>query len=181
MENQNSPDQFAKNGQQLYRSGKYLEAAEQFEKAAKAYAESGEIILSAEMANNQSVALLQAGDAQGALKACEGTEKIFHQAGDVEREGIAIANYAAALEGLNRLEEALEHYQRAAALFKQIQNSEMRAVVLKAISSLQIRTNRQLEALVSMDAALEEQKKLTLKERILKKLLDLPFKMIGKK
>jgi len=181
MEKQNTPDQLAKTGQQLYRAGKYLEAAAQFERAAKAYGESGNMVLSAEMANNQSVALLQVGDAQGALKACEGTEQIFHQVGDIEREGIAIANYAAALEGLNRLEEALHHYQRAAALFKQINHSEMRAVTLKAISSLQIRTNRQLEALASMDAALEEQKQLTLKERLLKRLLDLPFKMIGKK
>lgn len=181
MEKQLTPDQLAEHGQRLYRSGKYLEAAEQFEKASKAFAELGEVLKSAEMANNRSVALLQAGDAQGALDACAGTEQIFHKAGDTEREGIAIANYAAALEGLNRLEEALEHYQRASALFKQINQSEMRAVVLKAISSLQIRTNRQFEALASMDAALEEQKKLSLRERLLKKIIDLPFKMIGKK
>lgn len=181
MEETKPPEQLAETGKRLFRSGKYLEAADLFEQAARGYADLGNSLLSAEMANNKSVALLQAGDAQGALQACEGTEVIFHQAGDTEREAIAIANYAAALEALNRLEEALETYQRAAVLFKQIGNSEMRAIVLKAISSLQIRTNRQLEALASMDAALEEQKKLSLKERLLKKLLDLPFRMMGKK
>jgi len=49
---------------------------------------------------------------------------------------------------------------------------------LKSISALQIRTGHQLEALASMDAALSNQKKLSMQERFLKKLLDVPMRML---
>jgi hypothetical protein len=54
----------------------------------------------------------------------------------------------------------------------------MRAVVLKSISSLQIRTGQQFQALASMDSALENQKYLTLREKLLQKLLRVPMNML---
>jgi hypothetical protein len=46
---------------------------------------------------------------------------------------------------------------------------------------LQIRTGKQLQALASMDAALDNQKHLTLRERLLQKLLRLPMDMIRRR
>jgi tetratricopeptide (TPR) repeat protein len=69
----------------------------------------------AEMKNNESVALLQAGKAKEALQATDGTEEVFQKAGDIKRQGIAVSNRAAALEGLKKWKEALAEYDRAAS------------------------------------------------------------------
>ncbi len=170
-----------KRAQEAYQVGRFPEAAGLFEQAARQYSQGGDALNAAEMANNRSVALLQAGDAQGALAAAEGTDAVFAQAGDVRRQALAAGNQAAALEKLNRLDEALQRYRQSADLLQQVGDTENRAAVLKSISALQIRTGHQLEALASMDAALTNQKKLGLQERFLKKLLDVPMRMLKSK
>ncbi len=100
-----------KRAEEAYNAGRYPEAAGLFEQASRQYSEGGDAVKAAEMANNRSVALLQAGDAQGALEAAQGTEQVFAQAGDARRRALAIGNQAAALEALNRLNEALARYQ----------------------------------------------------------------------
>jgi tetratricopeptide (TPR) repeat protein len=165
-------------GEKAFRAGKFAEAAELYQELIGLYSQSGDVVKAAEMANNRSVALLQAGQAQAALEAAEGTDKVFSLAGDVRRQALAIGNQAAALEALNRLDDAMNRYLQCNDLLKQVGDPDNRASVLKSISALQIRTGRQLEALASMDAALTNQKKLTLKERFLKKLLDIPMRMV---
>jgi tetratricopeptide (TPR) repeat protein len=167
-----------KRAQESYRAGRFPEAAGLFEQLARHYSQEGDGLNAAEMANNRSVALLQSGDAQGALEAAEGTDQVFAQAGDARRQALALGNQAAALEGLQRLDEALGRYWQSADLLKQVGDVESRAVVLKNISTLQLRTGHQLEALASMDAALGGQKKLSAQERFLKKLLDVPMRML---
>jgi hypothetical protein len=91
---------------------------------------------------------------------------------------LALGNQAAALEALNRLDDALARYWQCSNLLKQIGDEETRAPVLKNISTLQIRTGHQFEALATMEAALNNQKKLSPVERFLKKLLNIPMKML---
>jgi tetratricopeptide (TPR) repeat protein len=102
-------------GKKEYAKGAYLAAAKFFAQAGQAYENANDPLNAAEMKNNQSVALLQGGKADDALKATEGTEEIFAGAGDLKRQGIAIANRAAALEGLKKWQEALAEYDRAAS------------------------------------------------------------------
>jgi tetratricopeptide (TPR) repeat protein len=96
------PTVLAEQGKQEYEQENYLAAAERFSQAAQAYALMNDERNAAEMKNNQSVALLQAGKAKEALQATEGTEEIFQKAGDVKRQGIAVSNRAAALEGMKK-------------------------------------------------------------------------------
>jgi tetratricopeptide (TPR) repeat protein len=175
------PQDLLAEGQKAYKKGQFASAAQSFTQAARGFAAAGNKLDAAEASNNASVAFLQAEDANAALQATLGTDQVFLEAKDTRRQGIAVANQAAALEGLNRLDEALDAYNRSADLLKQAGESEMRAVVLKSISTLQIRTGKQLQALASMDAALETQKKLSLKERFLKKLLRMPLDMLNKR
>lgn len=167
-----------KQAEQRYRSEKYAEAAALFEQAAQVFLQSGDALKAAEMSNNRSVALLQAGQKQAALEAAEGTDQVFAQSGDVRRQAMALGNQAAALEALNRLDEALARYRQCSELLKQVGDSENRAAVLKTISALQIRTGHQLEALASMEVALDNTKKPSLQERFLKKLIDIPMRML---
>ncbi len=113
MTNTLSPQEIADKAKQIYQAGDYLQAAQAFAEAASAYASSGDAAMSAEMKNNQSVALLLSGDAQAALEAAEGTETIFAASNDYRRQGMALANQASALEALKRRKDAIEFYKRA--------------------------------------------------------------------
>lgn len=173
-----SGQHYSSQGEKAYKAGQFAQAAEQYAEAERQFAAAGDSLKAAEMANNRSVALLQAGRTEEAFTAANGTDAVFAQAGDTYRQALSIGNQAAALEALNRPDEALKRYWQCSELLKQINEKEYRATVLKSISALQVRTGHQFEALASMDAALENQKKLSVQERFLKKLLDIPMRML---
>ena len=175
------PQDLMHEGGTAFQAGRYQEAAAAYTQSARAFTALGQALDSAEASNNASVALLKAGDAAGALNAANGTDLVFASGKDLTRQGMATANQAAALEDLGRLDEALQRYNDSAELLKQSGDKELRAVVLKSISALQIRTGKQLQALASMDAALDNQKRLSLRERLLQKLLRLPLDMIRRR
>jgi tetratricopeptide (TPR) repeat protein len=176
-----TPQDLMTEGKRAYQAGKYPEAAAAFTQASRALAAENLPQEAAEASNNASVAYLKAGDAAKALKAAEGTDLVFASVSDLRRQGMAVANQAAALDDLGRLDEALERYTQSSALLKQCGEKDLRSVVLKSISALQIRTGKQLQALASMDAALENQKRLSLRESLLQKLLRLPLDMLRRR
>jgi tetratricopeptide (TPR) repeat protein len=174
-----SPKEIQEKAEAFYKAGNFDQAAQLYKNLADQFSVSGKILDAAEMLNNSSVASLQKGDAQSAYEAAHGTDKIFEKAGDSHRQAIALGNQAAALEAMGNFKEAILIYQQSSELLKSIGEKDMRIYVLKSLSSLQVRTGDQLQALASMDAALQLQKKLTWKEKFLKKLLGIPFKSRG--
>lgn len=179
MEIQN-PSDLVKLGKKEYAAGNYAEAAEKFSAAAASFAAQDNTLDAAEMRNNQSVALLQSGDATGAYAAAEGTDKIFENAGDTLRHAMALGNLAAALDELGRLDEAEDAYQRSAVLFNELGEDKLHANVMQSISKLQLRNGRQLEAIASMQSGLDNIKKPSIKQKLLKKLLKSPFKLLDR-
>mgnify|MGYP001564702624 CR=1 FL=1 len=127
--------------------------------------------MAAEMKNNQSVALLQSRQARAALEAVTGTAAVFAAAGDNRRQGMALANQAAALEALQRRDEALAGYQKSAEILEKAGEADLRAEVLRALARLQARGGKMTEAVISMQSGLMGVEKPTLEQRILKKLL----------
>jgi tetratricopeptide (TPR) repeat protein len=180
MNSPTNPNQLSEEGKSAYEKGDYLKSAEIFLAAAEGYQFVGDAINAAEMKNNRSVALLQGGQAEAAVQAVEGTIEIFADAGDKRRQAMALGNRAAALSKLNRVNEAIVDYERAADLFKQVGEHDLRAPVLQALSVLQLRTGRQLESLASMNAGLGEFEQPKPRQRFLKKLLDIPLKIFLK-
>lgn len=176
-----APEKLSQEGSAAYQSGRYVEAAQLFEQAARGFDAAGQKAPAAEARNNASVAFLKAGDAAEAFRTVQGTAEVFAAEGDIRRQGIAYANLASALEGLGKLDEALERYEESSGLLRQSGEKEMRAVVLKSISALQIRTGRQFQALASMDSALENQQHLSLREKLLHKLLRVPLDMLKRR
>lgn len=165
----------AEQGKQEYAKGAFEAAAGLFSQSAQAYASVQDELNAAEMKNNQSVALLKAGKAEAALQATEGTEEIFQKAGDQKRQGIAIANRAAALEGLKKYSEAMEEYNRAAVIFEEIGEGDMHSVVRKATAEIFLKRgyigNTQMDVLDSLRLV----EKPTLTQRFLKFLMRLGF------
>ena len=131
------------------------------------------------MANNRAVALLQAGAPQAAYEAVAETVARFAQAGDRRRQAMALGNRAAALEALGRLEEAEADYRASAALFEELGEAELLATVQQALAALLLRRQRPLEALSTIQTALEE-RPLTLRQRVLRGLMRMAYRLWGK-
>lgn len=167
------PKQLATQASQFYQEGDFKQAASLFAEAAQAYQAAGNLLDSAEMRNNQSVALLQDDDAEGALQAVLGTDAIFAEAGDVRRQGLAAGNEAAALEELKRLDQAVERYQASADLLEQAGEDQMRALVLQSVAWILIRRGKLFEGLFAMNSGLRGVKNPTLKQKILRAILKL--------
>ena len=176
-----TPHEITQRGQNAFRAGNFTEAAVLFQEAQRLFSESGDTLMAAEVANNCSVAFLKDGNPEKAIFFASGTEKVFAQAGDTFRQALAFGNQAAALEALGKYDNALACYQRSSELLKNHPDHETRAFVLQSLSALQMRMGNQMEAMAFMDAALANKPKLSLKERFLKKLLSIPFRMLGSK
>ena len=161
----------AEKAQKAYAASQYALSADLYGQAAEACQSAGDSLQAAEMRNNQSVALLKAGNPTEALQAVEGTAGIFEQAGDHRRQAMALGNRASALEELRRFREALQDYLQAAELLKGSGGEDMRALLLKRISALQMRLNKPVEALFSMDAAVESSPRRTWSERLIRRLM----------
>jgi len=154
-----------------YQKKDYIQAAALFNQAADGYRQSQDPMLEAEMKNNQSVALLQGGEAQASLEAVKGTDLTFGKAGDLKRQGMALANQGAALQALKKKDEAARCYVDSAELLKRTGEMDLRAEVLKSMASLQISHGQFTDAVMSMQEGLIEVKQPSFKQKLLKKLL----------
>lgn len=165
----------------LFARKKYDLALGKFRTALKFYESHHDPVNAAEISNNISVCFIMQGKAQEALQACQGTDLIFEQAGDKQRQALALGNQASAYEDLKRPDKALELYEKSDELLKQIGEKEYRAIILKRISTLQLKHGKKLEALASMNAALQVEPAPTIKEKSLKKVLNKLFSSIRPK
>jgi tetratricopeptide (TPR) repeat protein len=162
-----------------YEAEDYEEAARWYEQAANQCTARGDLVQAAEMSNNRSVSLLRANNPQAALQASQGTELVFAKAGDARRQAMALGNQASALEGLKKDDEALQLYRRSNEILKELNDHELRIYILQSMSGLHLRHRRYLEAMAAMHAALEIKPHLSLRERFLKKLLQIVYGMLG--
>jgi tetratricopeptide (TPR) repeat protein len=173
------PVELKEQGLAFYRQEKYDEAAERFAQSAEAYATQGDSPAAAEARNNLAVVRLAQENWDAALAAVQGTPQIFAVAGDRLRQAQAIANLANAHEGAGHLDPAAENYERAIELFTELGETDIRAACWKALSGVQIKQDKKLQAMASMQAGLKLAPKLTPREKTLKGLLDQAFKLMG--
>jgi tetratricopeptide (TPR) repeat protein len=166
-----NPDQLAEQGKQAFQNRDFEEAATLFKQAAEGYTLDRASLMMAEMQNNISVALLQAGRAQEALAAALDTDKVFAEAEDARRQGMALGNQAAALEALKRYDEAIEKYDLAAQLFAQVGEGDLRALVMKSSAAIKLKTGKVTDSAFKMMGSLDAKDHPSFFERILKFLL----------
>lgn len=166
-----NPLTLAENGKAEYGKSNFKAAAALFAQAAQAYVSALDELNAAEMKNNESVAWLQAGKAKEALQATEGTEEIFLKAGDVKRQGIAVSNRAAALEGLKKWKEALAEYDRAASLLEQAGEGDMHSIVRKAAANLNLKYGRITDSQMDIYDSMRLVEKPTFTQRMMKFLM----------
>jgi len=155
----------------VYQEGEYENAARLFGEAASVFQTQGKELDAAEMKNNQSVALLQAGDAQGSFDSAHGTAQVFFASGDFRRQGMAFGNEATALTSLGRLDEAMQSYRLSAEALEKAGEDQLRATVMQALAGIQLRKGKIMDALLSMQIGLAGVKQPSLKQKILRGML----------
>ncbi len=163
---------------QAYKRGAFEQAIDLFERAHTAYVEEGDILASAETANNLSVALGQVHRFQAALDVLEGTYQIFQDHDEQIKAAQSLGNIAAAYEGLGELEQAEAHYQQASRHFAQLNDPESERFTLQALSRVRLRQGRAIEAVSTMRGALETGTKNTWRNRLVRKILSLPSRIL---
>lgn len=180
MDSKTNPSDLAESGKKHYEREDYIQAAEAFAASAAGFRTAEDALSAAEMDNNRSVALLQAGEYQAALDAAARTDKTFASAGDTRRQAQALGNQAAAMAGLGRKQDAEDLYWKSAQLLEACGEKDLRATVLQAISRLQLGEGRYMQALASMESGLEGVPKPSLAQRLLKRLLKIPGKLLNR-
>jgi Tetratricopeptide repeat. len=148
-----------------FQKKQFAQAAADFQQCLELLPSTGNEAARAEMRNNLSVALLRVGDASAALEAVSGTELDFAQAGDTQKQGMALANTASALEALKRYDEAVANYQKAIDCFKISGDKQYLSICLRALANLQLKTGKQYHALASLQSAYSEKPQPSLKDR----------------
>lgn len=162
------PARLAEDGKRAFEKKQFDLAADLFRQAAEGYTLGRAGLLAAEMRNNLSVALLQAGKPQEALEAALDTDQFFAGANDLKRQAMSIGNQAAALEGLKRYDEAIKSYERSAELFAMSGEGDLQAMVMKSAAALKLKTGLVTDAAFKMMGALDVKPRPNLLERILR-------------
>jgi len=171
MENQPSPQASIDQARQAYQSEEFAQAAQAYAQAAGIYAGLGDSLMAAEMQNNQSVALLRAKKPQAALAAVQGTDATFAGAGDLRRQGMALANQACALQALKRFPQAIDCFKASGQVLEKAGEGNLRIDVMQLLAVLYLRRFKFYEAILALQSGLAGVKDPTPKQRFMKKIL----------
>ncbi|MBN1265075.1 MAG: tetratricopeptide repeat protein [Anaerolineales bacterium] len=170
-----SAENLEKAGQKAYQKGALDEALEAYRAARSSFEAENNQLKAAEMANNLCVILLQKKQPEEALEIVTGTESIFLNASDRKRAAYAYGNLASALEACGQIPKAESAYRTAMEIFSDMGEDEALSQTAQSLSQLLLKQGRSLEALSSMQAGIDgKKKKLSLKDRILRRLLRIP-------
>ena len=175
-----SANELKQQGLAFYQKDQLAEAAECFAQAASAYEVQAEPLSAAESRNNLAVVRLALQDWPAALAAVEGTPQIFAAAGDRLRQAQAIANLANAHDGAGHVDQAGEYYEQAIEMLTELGENDTRAACWKALCGVQLKQDKKLQAMASMQAGLKLSPKLSAREKTLKGLLDQAVKLMGR-
>lgn len=175
-----SPGRLESQAITAFQEGRLEDAIDGFAAARQAFLDKGNLEKEAEMASNLSVALLQAEQPQEALEVIKDIPTVFLNLGDMDRAALAYGNLGSALEACGDHDLAEVAYRHAIDLFTNLGDTEQHNYTLQALSRLQLRRGKPLEAVTTMQIGLDDQSNPNLRHRILRRLLRLPFRLFGR-
>ncbi|NIS83156.1 MAG: hypothetical protein GTO14_23810 [Anaerolineales bacterium] len=178
--NRNSLQELERLAKAAYDDSRLEDCIEHYSDLREAYWGLGDRAKAAEMANNLCVVLLQTQDAHRALEWVRGTPELFLSLGDEMHAAQAFGNLGSALEACDQISDAEIAYREAAELFAHLGDAHQHAYTLQALSRLQLRQGRPMEAVTTMQRGLEEMPKGRLRDRLLRRLLKWPFRLLGR-
>ncbi len=176
----NAPEDLSRQALDAYQLGAYEDAVHGFQAAKREFLSRADDFNAAEAANNLSVVLLKMGRSHEAVDAVKGTPEIFRRAGNSKMEAMALGNLAAALEATGEVKQAEGYYNQALSCLDEGNDQETRSYILQALSRLQLRGGKPFDALTSMQGALDSQPRRSWRDRVLRRLFDLPARFLGR-
>ena len=171
------PAEIAEKALQAYKQEAFDLAIDLFEQAKSAYSIAGDPVKAAEMANNLSVAFSQVDRYTAALEVLNDTFDVFLQHGEMMKAAQSLGNEAAAYEGMQEWEKAETLYEQAVDRFAQLGEQESQHYTLQALSRVRLRQGRAMEAVSTMQGALETDAKSNWRTRLVSKILSLPSRL----
>lgn len=165
-------DELKNLGLSQYRAEQFTKAALTFAQAADLLAEAGQAVASAEMRNNAGVAFMAQQQWAEAVRILQGTPEIFEANHAPQREAEALANLAAAYEGLGEVARAMEGYLQAIDKLSAVGEKDTRAACYKKLGALYFKAGQQWPAIGAIEAGLGLASELSPEERRLKAVLD---------
>ncbi|MFQ5399686.1 MAG: hypothetical protein ACE5E7_08825 [Anaerolineae bacterium] len=166
-------------GVRLFQRGDYGKALAAFETAASQFAATGDEAGQAEALNNLGVVQRVRGDRKAAMHTFMVAAAIFARLGDVGRRGQVLGNLGDLYAANRERREAARCYSEAAALLAQAGDMERQSRVLRALSLLTLRQGRWLEAMVRMEESLTAAPRVSLMQRLFRRLLRFVLGMMG--
>lgn len=158
-------------GMNLYRSGRYEEAAAKFAEAQEMFARAGEQKEVAECANNRGVCWRQAAKWEQSSAAFEEARPLFQTLNDLVGEGQVVGNLAALAESQGDEQHAAELYHEAIDLFTRAGAKEYAKDTYTALSKMKLKQRDVMGAMMAFDAGLEQLDKPNLIERMARKII----------
>lgn len=152
----NELEQLTEKAKTYFLKKQYQQAVDGFTEILETLKQTGTPQEIAEIRNNLGVALLNSSKPQEALDAVLGTDSVFADAHDSQRQGIALANIASAQEALKQYDLAAAAYEGAIACFKESGDKKLRSITLRSLSDLQLKTGNQYVALATLQASYAE-------------------------
>jgi tetratricopeptide (TPR) repeat protein len=167
-------------GIKLFRYGEYEEAAELFEKAVNLYEEAGDQKGQAEMLNNVGAVRTQEERWDDAKAVFAQARSMFQSLGDEGGQAQTLGNLGTMYRYQGDSDAAVEHLKEAIELFRRVEDREKQAATLRLVSRIRLGQARWLEALHFYDLSLACAERQGIKERALRRLLQIPFGILSR-
>jgi tetratricopeptide (TPR) repeat protein len=165
-------------GRLFYRQGKFGEALSYLYVAYERYSEDGDQSRTAEVANDMGVVctVLQRWDEAG--KWLNEAHDWFTKISDYSGEAQALGNLGSMFRARGDLKQAAANFQLAADRFHLVGDDQRRAATLRALTIVRLSQFRFFQALAAYDAALACESDPTFFQRLLRRIISAPLRMI---
>ncbi|TKJ27712.1 MAG: hypothetical protein CEE40_12900 [Chloroflexi bacterium B3_Chlor] len=173
-------DSLKERGMKLFRFGEYEEAASLFGEAHALYVDLNDEKGQGETLNNLGAVRTQEGHWDQAAEAFDKARQIFESLGDKNGEAQTLGNLGTMYRHRGDKEGAVEHLKAAADLFHETGGREMESATLRAISRIRLGQAKWFEALHFYDLSLASAEPPGVKERILRRLIQIPLNMLAR-
>ena len=173
-----SPDYHAQ-GLTYFRAGQFDQARKAFESAWSEAQRANDKRSSAEAANDLGVTLQKLKAREPARRQFETAVALFTEVGDEQRRAQALGNLGTLLGEMRKHREAEARLEQAAGLFHHAGDLQSESLTLKWLSRLHMQRGDVFGAILAYERALARLEPLPLGQRLLRRLLQIPLRMLA--
>ena len=173
------PQVLKEEGLHHYRQGAFDEAIARFVEAHSLYLEGEDQHGAAEALNNLGVIYCQQKRWSEAAETLEEAYQAFIAMEDADGQAQTLGNLGSLYGASGQLEKAAQHLKDALTLFQRLGDSQAESITWRALSTVRFRQRRWLEAILAYDSSLTCLKRLSLGQRLLHFLLELPLRLLS--